>query len=171
MAERYLHTNSVELEALKAKANNENTNKSTKYWLKVWQDWALVRQYDAEIENYPPEELDNVVQKFYAEVRTKKGEDYEPDSLKVMQAALDRHLKNKNYSSSIIQDREFYNLKQILEGKARQLRENGRRKRPNAAKPLTLQEEEMLWEKGKLGNSSPQALINTMWWLLTQHFG
>ena len=59
MAERYLHTNSVELEALKAKANNENTNKSTKYWLKVWQDWALVRQYDAEIENYPPEELDN----------------------------------------------------------------------------------------------------------------
>ena len=52
MAERYLHTNSVELEALKAKANNENTNKSTKYWWKVWQDWALVRQYDAEIENY-----------------------------------------------------------------------------------------------------------------------
>ena len=105
-------------------------------------------------------------------MRTKKGEDYEPDSLKVMQAALDRHLKNKNYSSSIIRDREFYNSKQILEGKARQLRENGRGKRPNAAKPLTLQEEEMLWEKGKLGNSSPQALINTMWWwLLTQHFG
>ena len=90
-----MHANSVELEALKAKANNKNTNKSTKYWLKVWQDWALVRQYDAEIKNYPPEELDNVLQKFYAEVRAKKGEDYEPDSLKVMQAALDRHLKNK----------------------------------------------------------------------------
>ena len=29
----------------------------------------------------------------------------------------------------------------------------------------------MLWEQGKLRNSSPQALINTMWWLLTQHFG
>ena len=109
-----------------------------------------MRQYDAEIENYPSEELDNVLQKFYAEVRTKKGEDYEPDSLKGMQAALDRHLKNKNYSCSIIRDREFYNSKQILEGKARQLRENGRGKRPNAAKPLTLQEEEMLWEKVSL---------------------
>ena len=130
-----------------------------------------MRQYDAEIENYPSEELDNVLQKFYAEVRTKKGEDYEPDSLKGMQAALDKHLKNKNYSCSIIRDREFYNSKQILEGKARQLRENGRGKRPNAAKPLTLQEEEMLWEKGKLGNSSPLGLINTMWWLLTEHFG
>jgi hypothetical protein len=27
---------------------NENTNKSTKFWLKDWQDWAfpLVREYD-----------------------------------------------------------------------------------------------------------------------------
>jgi hypothetical protein len=24
---------------------NENTNKSTKFWLKVWQDWALAREY------------------------------------------------------------------------------------------------------------------------------
>ena len=36
--------------------------------------------------------LDKALQKFYAEVRTKKGKDYEPDSLKVMQAALDRRL-------------------------------------------------------------------------------
>ena len=25
---------------------NENTNKSTKLWLKVWQDWTLAREYD-----------------------------------------------------------------------------------------------------------------------------
>jgi hypothetical protein len=29
---------------------NENTNKSTKFWLKVWQDWALAREYDVHIE-------------------------------------------------------------------------------------------------------------------------
>jgi hypothetical protein len=47
MAERYnLNTNSIALEELKAKEVkelNENTNKSTKFWLKVWQDWALAR--------------------------------------------------------------------------------------------------------------------------------
>jgi hypothetical protein len=32
---------------------NENMNKSTKSWLKVWQDWALVREYDVDIEKYP----------------------------------------------------------------------------------------------------------------------
>jgi hypothetical protein len=31
---------------------NENTNKSTKFWLKVWQDWALAREYDVDIEKY-----------------------------------------------------------------------------------------------------------------------
>jgi hypothetical protein len=27
---------------------NENTNKSTKFWLKIWQDWALAREYDVD---------------------------------------------------------------------------------------------------------------------------
>jgi hypothetical protein len=30
---------------------NENTNKSTKFWLKVWQDWALAREYDVDEES------------------------------------------------------------------------------------------------------------------------
>jgi hypothetical protein len=38
MAERYFNTNEIALEELKAKELNENTNKSTKFWLKVWQD-------------------------------------------------------------------------------------------------------------------------------------
>jgi hypothetical protein len=36
-----LKTNEIALEQLKAKELNENTNKSTKFWLKVWQDLAL----------------------------------------------------------------------------------------------------------------------------------
>ena len=29
----------------------------------------------------------------------------------------------------------------------------------------------MLWEAGKLGNNSPESLVNTIWWILTQYFG
>jgi hypothetical protein len=28
---------------------NENTNKSNKFWLKVWQDWTLAREYNVDI--------------------------------------------------------------------------------------------------------------------------
>ena len=67
-------------------------------------------------------------------------------------------------------------LKQMLnyqlEGKARKLREEGPRgKRPNRSKSLANEEEETLWKSGQLGSGNPRALINTMWWLLTQHFG
>lgn len=57
-----------------------------------------------------------------------------------------------------------------MEGKARKLREQGMRKRPNKPKSLTKEEEEILWENGQLGNQNPHVLINTMWWLLTMHF-
>jgi hypothetical protein len=53
MAERYLNTSEIALEELKAKELNENTNKSTKFWLKVWQEWDLAREYGVDIENYP----------------------------------------------------------------------------------------------------------------------
>jgi hypothetical protein len=53
MAERYLNTKEIALQELKAKELNESRNKSTKFWLKILQDWALAREYDVDIENYP----------------------------------------------------------------------------------------------------------------------
>ena len=58
---------------------------------------------------------------FYAEVRTKDGLEYEPESLKSMLAALDRHLKEHDYKCSIMRDREFYQSKLVLEGKVTHL--------------------------------------------------
>ena len=88
-----------------------------------------------------------------------------------MITSLDRHLKNKDYKLSIIRDREFSSSKQVLDGKAKQLRLAGRGKRPNKARQLSEEEEEILWKNEKLGGKTPESLIHTMWWLLTQQFG
>ena len=66
---------------------------------------------------------------FFGEVRKSDGEDYEPDSLRVMLSGLDRHLKDKEKQFSIARDREF--VKSVLEGKARELRQQGHGKRQN----------------------------------------
>ena len=95
---------------------------------------------------------------------------YEPDSLRVMLASLDRHLREKDAAFSIAMDIEFSNSIKELEGKASLLRLEGFGKRPNAAKALTSLDEELLWSKGVLGSHSSQSLIQTMWFLLTQHF-
>ena len=46
---------------------------------------------------------------FCAELRREDKQDHEPGSLKVMQASLERHLKELGYPKSIIKDREFIN--------------------------------------------------------------
>ena len=104
-------------------------------------------------------------------MRKKDGSDYEPDSLRVMIASLDRHLKEAGSNISIAKDREFVNSRKVLEGKARFLREQGYGKRPRASKALTTEDEELLWSKGLLGSQSPKSLIATMWFVLTQRFG
>ena len=64
-------------------------------------------------------------------MRKKDGSDYEPDSLRVMIASLDRHLKETGSNISIAEDREFVakysksTLSKSTRTKARFLREQG----------------------------------------------
>ena len=115
--------------------------------------------------------MNEALSQFYAELRKENGKDYDSDSLKVMQAALERHLRSQNYPKSILRDTEFLSSRKVLEEKAKKLREQGMGKRPNKAKSLKKEEEEIPWENDQLGNPTPRSLINTMWWLLTMHFG
>ena len=48
------------------------------------------------------EELDKVLSKFYAEVQKTDGDDYEPESLKIMQSSTERYLKENVYLVSIV---------------------------------------------------------------------
>ena len=59
----------------------------------------------------------------------------------------------------------------VLEGKARELRKEGKGKLPNRAKSLTNEDEEKFWDCGELGGSNPRALIQTVWWNNCIHFG
>lgn len=103
-------------------------------------------------------------------MRKVNGEEYEPDSLKVMLAALDRHLKDNGFLVSIISGREFVTSKNILEGKARLLRQSGKGKKPNRAESLTDQEKTTLWDCGQLGDSNSRSLLNAIW-CVVQQFG
>ena len=169
--ERFTLVTDDTIEELRNGAKNINTSKSTSFWLSVWKTWCEGNSIALEIEKHEPGELNRLLEKFYAEVKNKNGQDYEPDSLRVMIAALNRHFKNKQYPLSIVKDREFHSSKRVLEGKAKLLRQAGRGKRPSKARNLTKEEEEVLWKESKFGSTTPEALVNTMWWLLTQHFG
>ena len=110
----------------------------------VWKNCLLDKEITDEIENYELAELNTLLEHFYAEVNNKKCEDYGPESLKVMMASLDRHLKNKRCTLSIVRDPEFSSSKEVLEDKAKQLRLAGRGKHPNKARQVSEEKEEIL---------------------------
>ena len=80
-------------------------------------------------------------------------------------------MKSKSYPKSIREDNIFLPCRQVLEGKARKLCSEGKRKIPHRAQSLNAEEEEILWECGQPGTFTPESLTNTVFWLLIQHSG
>ncbi|CAH3037292.1 unnamed protein product, partial [Porites lobata] len=102
MACRFIEADDELIELLKCESENKNTKRSTGYWKGIFEKWAKTRGKEEQLESYDIPELNEALSQFYAELRKENGQDYEPDSLKVMQAALDRHLRSKNYPKSIV---------------------------------------------------------------------
>ena len=110
-----------------------------------------------------------MLQQFYAELVKIGGKEYEPESLKVMIAAIDRYVREK-CGYSILNDKDFEVSRKVLNGKAIDLQRSGMGKRPKKSDPLTEEEEEILW-KTVLGKETPTSLNYTLFFLISQHFG
>lgn len=162
---------SEDISELKTVAINKNTSRSTKQWLAVFNSWRESRHLEVNIANMAPADLDKVLGQFYAEVKRKDGDDYEPESLRIMQSAIERHLKENDYPVSIVRGREFHNSQEILNAKAISLREQGKGKRPNKSQPLNHDEESTLWTNGQLGDTNGRVLTNTNFKNLTEQLG
>ncbi|XP_065918766.1 uncharacterized protein KIAA1958-like [Dysidea avara] len=148
---------------------NCNTKHSTATWVRRFNQWALHRKLNiTDISQIPRDKLDETLQKFYAELVKQNGQEYEPKSLKVMLASLNRHIKEK-CGYSILSDDDFILSRKVLNGKAK-LQQRGKGKRPNKADPITSEEEDILWET-VLGKMNPVSLNYTMFFLISQHFG
>ena len=96
MAGRFALLDETELKKLTDKCKNRNTTYLTQTWINSHRAWAIERQKNVDLEQYSLLELNRVLCQFYAELRKAGGSEYEPDSLRVMQAALNRYLRENN---------------------------------------------------------------------------
>ena len=120
----------------------------------------------------PPPELDRLLGHFYCKVRKADGSTYEPDSLTAFQRSIDRHLtKDLHKTYSVIRDVEFASSREKLKAACKKLKKDGKGNKSKASEPLENSEVQKMWEKGALGDESPEVLQNTVWYLLTLHMG
>ena len=150
------------LKKLRDKNRNKNTERSTSTWVNSFQKWQESRGVIVSLPDISPQEFDTILQQYFAEIRTERGGEYEPDSLRTMLGAMHRYVKSTGYTYSILTGLEFAGCREVLNGKAVVLRESGMGKRKRKADYLTEEEEEEMWKTGVLGNSSPQSLNHTI---------
>ena len=116
------------------------------------------------VEEIPQHELSSFISEFIKTVRKKENnEDYKPNSLRAMMASFERCLKKKNYGYSIMRDVESEKERTALKSKQRDLKKKGKGDKPNASVPLTEDDKKLLYDKGLLGKSTPEALLNAVW--------
>ena len=82
-----------------------------------------------------------------------------------------RYLKEKNYPASIVRHDAFWSSRQVLEGKARIARMDGKGNVPNRERSLSGAEENIIRDSGHLSCNSFRSLIQTVWWNNCLHFG
>ena len=107
---RFIDVSKEDIDELIAQQGNENTKKKTMYDLNIVLKFLReVRKEERESEKISPEELTSNVylSEFIIAARTKKGEQYEPSSLRGILSSFDRYLTRREYGRRLLIDPEF----------------------------------------------------------------
>ena len=154
-----------------------NTVNATSRDVRNFTRWLANRFELRDVEDIPTVELDELIGMFFVSVRKQKGgEEYEPSSLNAIIYSLERYLQEKKYTHegkrySILKDIEFCTTREALKSKRRDLKQQGKGSRPNRARGLDDEEEELMWTKGVFGQDTGPKLQLTLWYHMTLCMG
>ena len=70
-----------------------------------------------------------------------------------------------------VKDVQFEQTRKALQSKQKGLKLKGKGNNPNASASLSEEDIQVLYEKDLLGSSTAEALLNTVWFNNTIHFG
>ena len=86
---------------------------------RLFNEFLNSEEEERNIENIPAAELQQLAKKFVLGVRKKNGEEYEPSSLRGFLQSVDR---KKGCTFSLLNDKEFCEVQDILKKKQKQLK-------------------------------------------------
>ena len=157
-----------EIDAEIEKRVPKRTKTDTKYCVNLWEQWRKSRQNqtDEQIDNIEAltnEKMDYWLTRFILEVRKKDGSEYPPNTLYHITAGLMRYVRwNGKPQIDFFKDASFSKFRATLDAEMKNLQRKGIGTKKKKAEIFTEEEEELLWQKGILGDSTPNVLLNTI---------
>ena len=162
---RFLHVFSDETSRFIDEMKNNNTKMKTKSDMKILSEWLHGDNELRVVEDIPTAELDQYLARFFLSVRSKKNEEYEPDSLKAIQSSVSRYLMEKN-GTNILQDKEFHHCREVLTAKRKLLKSQGLGNKRRKADPFSSDDIDLLFQKKLLGTGKFLKIFSQKYFIL-----
>ena len=116
------------------------------------------------------EEICKVLCMFVIETRNTDGLDYIRDTLYDLIVIVQSFLKQKRHPLKFFEDEMFFDLKNTLDNRMKDLSKQGKFAPSIKMEPIFVSEEEMLWNMKILGDDTPEKLVDTLLYLNGLHF-
>lgn len=155
----------------------EKTQQDTKWCVRLWDEWAEHRnsqmpdkQIATPITAIPLGDLSYWLERFVLEIRKRDGSEYVPATLHHIVCGIMRHLRETDPTIDVFNDPTFTHFRKTLDGEMKRIRSTGTGTKKKQAELITEEEEEQLWSTGTLGDHSPIALLNTIFYMCGIYF-
>lgn len=159
------------------KAVPEKTQKDNKYCVGLWEEWVSCRAKTTpgvvvpHLNKITAQELQHWLCAFVLEIRKKDGNPFPPNTIHHVCCGIMRYLRiNGMPEIDFFRNEGFSRFRQVLDSEMKRLQVAGIGTMQRKAEPITFEEEEILWQKGILGGSTPQSLLDTMLYMNGLYF-
>ena len=152
------------------------TQEDSRYCANLWQEWVTHRAattgvFIPHLKDIKAEELQHWICAFVLEIRKKDGSEFIPNTLHHICAGIMRYLRTNGMPElDIFKQAGFSRFRMVLDSEMKRLQASGIGTVQKKAEPITFEEEEILWQKKILGDSTPQSLLDTMLYMNGLYF-
>ena len=153
-----------EIQQARERAIPSKTLADTKYCMGILNEWRRCRvDIIPSIEDMSREQMQYWLTRFVLEVRKKSGDVYPPNTLHHIVVGIMRHVRwSGKPTIDFLKDPDFTSFRATLDAEMKRLQQQGIGAVKRQAEILKEDEEDILWEKGLLGDHTPQTLLDTM---------
>ena len=162
-----------ELARLEESARPSSTTAATKSGIRKFEDWLQRRGKSCDYASISAVELNDLLRKYYAEVKNyKTGHALSPSSMTGLRAAIHRYITAAPFLRpfNILTDREFVTANNMFNARCKLFYKCGNAK-PKHKPSIEVADLKRLGVYFESWQSSPQVLVEAVWFLLCYHFG
>ena len=154
---RFATVDECDISQLLLEKNSVNTHKATNVAWSVLNSYLSEKSLCFSVSTVLTADLDEILRKFYAEIRKKDGSLYTKSSFRSIRAGIQRKIKEERPTMDIILDKEFFMSNEVFRAQCVKLKKDGLGKIIHK-QPINHEDMKRLYESDIFAMDSPRSL-------------